>query len=286
MLRHYLSGVLLITLMVYSMVLGGGKGSLLTSTVVIIGAYIFSGRRIKARHFLSGALIISVALFLGITFGTIFRQIKGNEAQLSLQEYFNLGIKTFDQLNRQGIEENVSISVNMFFQRIETVSQLAVFVSNYEKLRPLEASYGISDIWTMTWTAFIPRAIWPDKPNISGARGLGSLYFEMENTSPAISPMVDLFLNFGLVGILLGMAILGIILRIIYSALIQEQTLFAWRAAGYFLLLTNVSYEGMYGSIFPVLIRVCVVFFIGLVLIYVMMIRRSRVRAIGRHNGI
>jgi hypothetical protein len=285
MLRHYLIALLLLALIVYTMVLGGGRGTLFSSTVLFIGAYVFSRRRIKLRQALLIALLIVGALFVGMAYGTVFRQIKGNEAQMRLQEYLGIGSMAFDQLSSQGFEENLSLSADAFLQRIETVSQLAVYVANYERLQSAEASYGIADIWTMTWTAFIPRAIWPDKPTISGARGLGLLYFNIGNSSPTVSPMIDLLRNFGPIGVSLGMALLGIVLRIMYSALIHGQRTSAWRTAGYYLLLTNVSYEGMYGSILPVLIRVCVVFSVGLAFLYVMMPRRGGTRAVDGFRG-
>lgn len=285
MLRHYLIALLLLALIVYTMVLGGGKGGLFSNTVLLVGAYVFSGRRIRLRQTLLIALLIAGALLVGVAYGTAFRQIKSNESQVSLQEYFSFGSEAFDQLGSQRLIENLASSTDALFQRMETVSQLAVFVANYEVLQSQEASYGIADIWTMTWTAFIPRAIWPDKPSISGARGLGLLYFNFGNSSPAVSPMIDLLRNFGPIGVPLGMALLGMVLRVMYSALIQGQAFSALRTVGYYLLLTNVSYESMYGTLLPVLIRVCVVFAVGLALLYIMMPRRGRTRAIGIFKG-
>ena len=276
-MRHYLIALMLLALNVYSMVLGGGKGGLFSNTVLLIAAYLFSGRRIKLQQAMLVGLLIAGALFFGVAFGTAFRQIKGNESQMSLREYLSLGSVVSDQLGRQGLTENLALSTDMLFRRMETVSQVAVFVANYEELHSAEASYGIADIWTMTRTAFIPRAFWPEKPYISGARGLGLLYFGSGSSSPAVTPMIDLLRNFGPIGILIGMALLGVVLRIVYSALIHGQRTSAWRSVGYYLLLSNVSYESMYGSILPVLIRVCFVLLVGAVILNVMMRRRVRV---------
>jgi hypothetical protein len=265
--HHYLGAFLLLMLIVYTTLLGGGKGGLFVGMLLLIGAYILSGRRVNPWQALVLGSLITVTLFLGMAYGTVFRQIKGNESQVSLQDYLGFGSDAVDLLSRQGFEDNLAISMNAFLPRIETLSQAAVYVANYERVRPLEASYGIADIWTMTWTAFIPRAVWPDKPVISGARGLALLYFKLSGTSPAITPMTDLLRNFGPIGIPLGMALLGVILQIIYTTLIQGQKISAWRVVGYYLLLTSISYEGMYGSILPVLIRVCAVVFIGLVFV-------------------
>jgi hypothetical protein len=285
LIHHYLGAVLLLILVAYTMVLGGGRGGLFSSMVLLIGAYVLSGRRVNLRQALFIGLLIAGALLVGIAYGTVFRQIKRNESQVSLQEYLGFGSEAFDQLGRQGLKDNLAVSMDAFFPRIETLSQVAVYVANYEKLHSMESSYGIADIWTMTWTAFIPRAIWPNKPYISGSRGLGLLYFNLQGSSPASTPMIDLLRNFGPIGVPLGMALLGVVLRIMYSALIHGQKTSAWRAGGYYLLLTSVSYEGMYGSILPVLIRVCVVFSVGLVLLYVWMPHRGRQSVIDAFKG-
>jgi hypothetical protein len=285
MLHHYLGAVLLLMLVAYTMVLGGGKGGLFSSMVVVIGAYVLSGRRVNLGQALVIGLLITGALFVGMAYGTVFRQIKRNESQISLQDYLGFGSEAFDQLSRQGLNDNLAVSMDAFFPRIEVVSQLAVYVAHYKKLQPMESSYGVPDMWTMTWAAFIPRAIWPNKPNVSGSRGLTLLYFNVQGTSAAVTPMIDLLRNFGPIGILPGMALLGVILRIMYSALIRGQKIFAWRAVGYYLLLTSVSYEGMYGGVLQVLIRVCIVFSVGLALLYIMIPRRSRESAIDIFKG-
>ncbi len=69
-------------------------------------------------------------------------------------------------------------------------------------------------------SAFIPRFLWPDKP----PTGLGDYFREKfwsigrEGTGKiAISQIGELYINFGVWGILLGMAILGIIHRVVYE---------------------------------------------------------------------
>ncbi|MHB1456386.1 MAG: hypothetical protein ACYC0V_05660 [Armatimonadota bacterium] len=280
-LRHYLITLFLIALIIYAMLLSGSKGGLIIGAGQIFGAYVFSGKRIKLRQTLLTGFLVVVTLYVGFAFGIAFRQNKGNEAQVSLNDYFDLGSATVTQLASQGLTENLARVTTAFLERVEVVSSLAVYVANYKEKQPLEASYGIADIWTMTWTAFIPRFIWPNKPIISGARGLGLLYFNLGTSSPAVTPMIDLLRHYGPIGVLLGMALLGIILRIFYVALIQRQPFNAIRSVGYYLLLTAVSYEGQYGSILPTLIRVCVVLLVGIAILFVFMPRRWRVNQIG-----
>ena len=66
-------------------------------------------------------------------------------------------------------------------------------------------------------TSLIPRFVWADKPNTSDPRAYSDLYFDYGENSFAITPFGDLLRNFGVIGIPLGMLIIGIYLRIIYS---------------------------------------------------------------------
>src|SRR4029078_476976 len=128
----------------------------------------------------------------------------------------------------------------------------AVVVANYEQLAPYEASYGLeNNILNDMYTSFIPRFIWNDKQPTSDARAYSDLYFNFGENSFAISPFGDLLRNFGPIGIPLGMAFLGLYLRVIYSSLIATDSPAIWKKVVFVPLLTNISYEGFYSAIFP-----------------------------------
>jgi hypothetical protein len=116
-------------------------------------------------------------------------------------------------------------------------------------------------------TFAIPRVIWAEKPVASEPRKYSELYFDYGDNSFTITPMGDLLRNFGWEGIPLGMFILGILLRIIYSALVENQPFSLWRITLYFMLLTSVSYESFYGGILPFLVKVGTVSVVGLLIV-------------------
>jgi hypothetical protein len=164
----------------------------------------------------------------------------------------------------RGVGDNLTFALDTFAQRIETTSSVAVVVANYEKLEPYSSDYGLAgNIWMYTWTAFIPRFIWPDKPIVSDARAYSALYFDYGDNSFAITPMGDLLRNFGPLGVPIGMAFLGFILRVMYTSLIEGSVKSVWRSAAYYLLLVNTSYEGFYGTIIPSLLRLSIVLLVA-----------------------
>ncbi len=246
----------------------GNRGSLLQIFIFITLAYILAGREFRFRQMAWAGLFLVVAVIVGTIYGTTFRDVKGSENQVGAGEYTE---SIFSTIDRIGKNDNASLLGSGFAtlaERIDTVSSLAVVVSNYEQLAPYEESYGLNDNITKDLTTFlIPRFIWNDKPVASEARKYSELYFNFGDNSFAITPMGDLLRNFGVIGVPIGMLILGIILRTIYRSLVEDQPRVAWRATLYFMLLTAVSYEGFYGVIIPFLFKVGVTAIVGILLV-------------------
>lgn len=249
-------------------ILGGNRSGLLQILIVIMLAYFLAGRRLKAKQTAIFASLGALALILGMAYGTTFRNIKGSEGKTSLTDYVDNALLAIDTIGNQDMGKTLEKAGMDIAERIEVSSSLAVVVANYEKLAPYEAAYGLeNNIWTYTWTAFIPRFIWSDKPLVSDARAYSDLYFNVSDNSFAITPMGDLLRNFGPAGVPLGMLVLGFVLRIIYGALIENQVVTLGRGTLYYMLITSISYEGFYGTILPQLLRAGIVCFISLVLI-------------------
>ena len=66
-----------------------------------------------------------------------------------------------------------------------------------------------------SFQALVPRAIWPDKPVWAGSRGIVTRYAGMEvdeNTSVGVGHVLELYINFGEVGVFVGYVVIGLIL--------------------------------------------------------------------------
>ena len=259
---HKLAMVLSIVFIIFLILLEGNRATLLRSVIAIAFAFHLSGRRIRIQHSLLFVVLLMFALLVGMIYGTTFREIKGDEQRAELSEYFADAKTTVDVVSSRGIGENFTFALDNLFRRLENVNSLAVIVSHYKQFRSIEASYGLdNNIWRYTWTAVIPRIIWPDKPSVSGARDLGELYFDYGGSSPTITPIGDLLRNFGPWSIPFGMMLLGAVLRIIRSVIEDGKKITPCRAVLYYMLLTAISYEGFYGTIFPIVIRTAIVVF-------------------------
>ncbi len=267
---HYaIIGLLLVTTLTKA-VFQGNRGSLISVFFMVACAFVFSVKRIELRHKIYGACLLFLSLAVGMVYGTTFRSVKTNESKVGFDEYVsNIGT-TFDKIANQDLTKVLGDGIEAVTERIESVSALAVIVSNYEKLEPYEASYGLKDnIWNDTITSFIPRPLWKDKPVGSEPRKFADLYFNFGENSYTVTPMGDLLRNFGPLGVPLGMFFLGFVLSVIYSTLIENQEFSFWRTTLYYVLLTGVSYEGFYGTILPYMFKYGLIAVAGLLFIRV-----------------
>ncbi|MDM7921681.1 MAG: hypothetical protein QUS14_05225 [Pyrinomonadaceae bacterium] len=263
---YYIVLTVLLALIPLRMAVLGSRSSLVLSLVPIAFAFVYSGRKLRIRIAALFSVLAVIALFIGIVYGTTFRNIKGSEARVNAGDYFGQVVATVDYLLDEDPLVVLGDSMQTLASRVENLSSVAIVVSNYEKLAPYEASYGLeNNILNDLYTSFIPRFVWADKPPTSDPRAYSDLYFNYGENSFAISPFADLLRNFGPIGVPLGMLLLGIYLRFIYSGLIQTPNPSIWRKATYFLLLTVVSYEAFYATIFPSVIRT--IFVVGLAII-------------------
>lgn len=256
--------VLLILIPLRSAMLGSRSG-LLISIIPIVMAFFYSGRRLRWNQTAFIGIILSIVVFFGVIYGTAFRNMKGSESRMDAGDYVGQIFATVDYLTTNDLSQTLDLSLHALAERIDNLSALAVVVSNYEKLAQFEESYGLeNNIVNDFLTSFIPRFIWADKPHTSDARAYSELYFNYGDNSFAVTPFGDLLRNFGPVGVPLGMMVLGFYLRLIHVMFIEFGKTQIWRKVAYFPLLTVVSYEAFYATIFPSVIRVTVVLLISM----------------------
>jgi len=264
----YLIVVLLSIFLPIRMAVLGSRSSLIVGLLPIAFAYVASGRKLKLHVAAIFGVIGLLAVIIGATYGTTFRNIKGSESRMSAGDYFGQVVATLDYLSNEDLGAVVDQTTDALAQRIENLSSVAVVVANYEALAPYEASYGLeNNILNDLYTSFIPRFVWNDKPPTSDARAYSDLYFNYGENSFAISPFGDLLRNFGPIGVPLGMLVLGIYLRVLYSLFIETSTPSMWKKVSYFSLLTLISYEAFYATIFPGSVRIIFILAVSLWLV-------------------
>lgn len=264
---------------VFMLLLLGGRSSLLQSLLLMVFAFTLSGRKFLPKHWLFLGLVLPFCLIFGMIYGTTFRNIKSNADRLSVEEYGTVALETLTSISDKDSLASAGETVGLLGERLEIVSSLAVVVSNYESLQSYEAGYGLeNNIWTYTWTAFIPRYVWKDKPLIGDSFSYNELYFDHGSYGLAITSMGDLLRNFGPFGVPAGMIILGFFIRIFYAVFVEGFAFSMWKSTFYMTVLAKISYDSFYGDILPTVIRVAVVIFFQLFILKVIIyaLRRQR----------
>lgn len=255
----------------------GSRGALLQIFITIMLSYVFAGRLIKFKQGFIIATLMFLLAIVGMIYGTTFRNIKGTEERVDSGKYVDSIYGTFDTIGSGSFATTIQQSFSTLSERLEAVSSLAVVVSNYEQLRPYEDAYGLdNNIYKDSVTFFIPRVIWKDKPVASEPRLYSELYFNYGESSFTITPMGDLIRNFGLIGVPLGMLVLGFIVRLFYSGLVENQTFSYWKATFYFMVVTSISYESFYGAIVPYMFKVGFTTLVGILIIHFLINKARR----------
>lgn len=95
----------------------------------------------------------------------------------------------------------------------------------------------------LTWlVAPVPRAVWPDKPAVNVGQELGPALFETNARTGVPPGMVgELYLNFGLLGVLVGLLAVGLLLRSLYATL-EPHLATPGVALVYALLVTRLAF--------------------------------------------
>lgn len=252
----------------FMLILLGGRSSLLQSGVLLLLAFVSSGRKFQLKHWVLVGVALPIIIMFGMIYGTTFRVLKSSDERISTDQYLSVAAETFVNITDQDWTKQTGEAFDLLAERLEIVSSLGVVVSNYERLQPYEAAYGLeNNIWTYTWTAFIPRIIWSDKPLVADNYSYNELYFDHGGFGLAITAMGDLLRNFGPVGVPLGMIILGFGIRIFYALFVEGQPFSLWRSTIYLTILVKISYDSFYGEILPTAIRVAFIVFIQLLIL-------------------
>ncbi|MGD0920772.1 MAG: hypothetical protein ABSA70_03290 [Terriglobia bacterium] len=96
--------------------------------------------------------------------------------------------------------------------RLDLLQSLATVVSlSATSAQRLE---GTEHLWMIPYYPFIPRFLWPTKPVLDKGRRFSVVLKSGGQTSTAITYPGDLYLQFGLPGILIGMFLLGVVAQI------------------------------------------------------------------------
>jgi len=142
---------------------------------------------------------------------------------------------------------------------------------------PSQIPYRLGATMEGLWTGVVPRILWPDKPNIGIGYWFAVHYWGtpagVEQVPQTVTHPGELYIDFGLIGVIVGMALLGLWYRLAYAALRPAES--GTAAVVYtILLLTVVSVDRDLPLVYVTLLQRMVV--VGLLLTALALLGRLR----------
>jgi hypothetical protein len=237
--------------------LSGSRLALLVTVLWCVAAVTYARFPIRSkRTVLKWGLIAAAVLTAGVLFITQYRvlrrELSATDRTLSLRESADLMFKSAEVVRDWEGRERTEFLTTSFLERFSAIENLAVTLGRLEELRDLEAETGMDhNIRKELLWGFVPRVLFPAKPRIDSFGADFSRVYLNDDTITFNGPTVvgDLYRNWGMPGIVLGMAFMGVVLRWLYQRLIVGAANFPM-AALYFVVLSRVSWEFTFSPFF------------------------------------
>jgi hypothetical protein len=221
------------------MILGNSltdKSQALTLFAVPIMALWYARRKLPWR---SLVLLVLLAVFVIFPFFNTYRIL---DPHLGRVERISTTASALVSMDAQEFGE---ISLGTVKRRVALINSVAVVIRDVPRWVPYEQG---ATLFMPAMSFFIPRFLWPEKPLFMMGRDFG-IKFRVVNVlddKTRIAPTVpgELFWNFDLPGILVGMFLWGVVVRFVYRRYAGSSGLDPVRRAIYMLLLVQFVHFG------------------------------------------
>jgi len=212
------------------------KSQALTLIVVPMMALWYAKRVLPWRSLI---ILLLVMIFVIFPFFNMYRLL---DPRQSLPQR---AAATMTKLTSMNGEEYMDISVGTFKQRLALINSVAVVIRDVPRWIPYERG---DTLFMPALAFFVPRFVWPGKPLFTMGRDFGVKFRVVhildEKTRIAVTVPGELYWNFDLPGILFGMALWGVVLRLLYRRYAGSAGLDPVRRAVYMLLLIQFVHFG------------------------------------------
>ncbi len=175
----------------------------LTGGVLVILTIMFAEGRISKLWV--GYVIVFV--FVAFPVFQAYRAVVGGGDVSRVQVLENFS-KTFDEVLAAKDKANSGRErAQTFFERLSMKDSVRMIVQGTANGVPFQHGYTLTPIIS----SFVPRIIWPDKPDVPVGRMVNKAFHVTEQEETYISPshLGELYWNFAWPGVIVGMAVIG-----------------------------------------------------------------------------
>lgn len=219
-------GVIMLISEVSFAFISGWRGNFIILLLISLIAYHYGRRKLRIRQIVIFLAIVMFAVFPLVTaYRAVYHVVREeNVSALTGRGFLRLVSATLEEMKEQTLREHITYSSSTFMNRFIGIDSLAVTI----KLTPEVMDFQLGRTITPLFLLPIPRAIFPDKPDLSLGGMFGVKFWgwpeDPWHGSAAITQVGEFYLNFHLAGIILGMFLSGIIYRLTYLYFIKQGT--------------------------------------------------------------
>lgn len=196
--------------------LTGSKREALVGAALPVLTYMIMYRRISLRWITAGVLAL-IALY---PISEFYRSAIIGEGRTSAVEALMRPDETLGRVARFAVDAELSdlllSGLESTAARVDGLGVTSVFVRDTPRVVPFQRG------WTLAlfFIAPIPRAIWPSKPDMTIGQWITDTYSSGLDTRTAATQIGEYYINFGVIGVIGGMILLGFVLRTTHETLI------------------------------------------------------------------
>lgn len=195
-----------------------GYGVAAASVVLV---FIFNFYRPRKKIIIIALLTLLLGLSVFVTYGRDRNKIRdkvwgGQAAQARIEQIWQTfrEFEVFDPFKQEHLE-----AIDMRLNQNALVGQSVNYLSGGT------VGYARGETLLQAALAFVPRILWPNKPVYGGSPQLVSRYTGQRfsaGTSVGVGQVLEFYINFGSIGVVLGFAVFGALLRTLDTAAGQK----------------------------------------------------------------
>ncbi|HBB86428.1 MAG TPA: hypothetical protein DC047_02300 [Blastocatellia bacterium] len=225
---NYLDKALVVGFLLLRFVTGvssGWLGSFASIIIICTALYIAERKRIPLR-----AVICVVAFTLFFQFGKKEFRAEYWKAQAETSKIDRVTFWTETSLNKwsEALSDPTGMSLNEGLNTSLSRLSLLTQTANVVDLTPSAVPFQYFQLYSYMAVAWIPRAVWPDKPSANEANQFYQLAYGLsteeglENVSMAVGVMTEGYISFGWTGVICAMFLIGAFLNAFQNIFFNE----------------------------------------------------------------
>ncbi|NNL66146.1 MAG: hypothetical protein HKP30_07890 [Myxococcales bacterium] len=191
----------------------GIKRLFLSPLIMIALSYIVMERRIRPAFIIGGFAVIVVLYPMAQfyrEFVQVSTQVRSVEVLSDPARVMSLMSAFASQIN---VAEYIQTGIQSTGTRLDVLGIVSVIVRDTPDRVPFQGGWTILNVFL----SFIPRLLWPGKPDITFGQWVTDHYVGPSTSSTGSSWVGEFYFNFGFPGVIIGMLVVGMYFRALHN---------------------------------------------------------------------